>query len=125
LNSVQIARFIIGGAWIYHGVFPKLLHVAPLEEKLTSSIGLSAEYSLLLTRFAGIGEIIFGILFLLCYKVKRVNYINISALTALLLFSAIQLPIILIEAFNPVTTNIPLIGLSIIILNSLGSKNGA
>jgi len=96
-----------------------------LEEKLTSSIGLSAEYSLLLTRFAGIGEIIFGILFLLCYKVKRVNYINISALTALLLFSAIQLPIILIEAFNPVTTNIPLIGLSIIILNSLGSKNGA
>jgi len=64
-------------------------------------------------------------MFLLFYKAKLVNYINIAALSVLLLFSAIQLPIILVEAFNPVTTNIPLIGLSIIILNNLSCKNGA
>jgi len=112
-------------SWIYHGIFPKLVHVAPLEEKLTATVGLSAEYSLLLTRSAGVGEILFGVMFLLFYKAKLVNYINIAALSVLLLFSAIQLPIILVEAFNPVTTNIPLIGLSIIILNNLSCKNGA
>ena len=44
--------------------------------------------------------------------------LNIYALTLLLIFVAILQPMLLVEAFNPVTTNIPLIGLSLILLNS-------
>ena len=39
------------------------------------------------------------------YQSKLIVYTNIIALSALLLFVAIQLPEVLIEAFNPVTTN--------------------
>ncbi|WP_289076405.1 DoxX-like family protein, partial [uncultured Pseudoalteromonas sp.] len=58
---IQIARYIVGLSWIYHGFFPKLYHIAPLEKLMTGSAGFSAEVSDLITRSAGIGEIIFGV----------------------------------------------------------------
>ncbi len=123
MSSEQIARFIIGLSWLYHGIFPKLMHVAPLEKAMTGSLGFSEEISYLITKFAGVSEVIFGLVFIVLYKNPIVVWLNIIGLTGLLCFVAIQQPQLLVGAFNPVTTNIPLIGLSFILLRCIQPRN--
>jgi len=86
---------------------------------MTASIGFSAEISDLITQSAGVGEVIFGIVFFVFYRNKAIVILNIVGLTGLLGFVAILQPQLLIEAFNPVTTNLTLIALSFIILSEL------
>jgi|GEM_PF-5752501 len=78
---IQIARYIVGLSWIYHGFFPKLYHIAPLEKLMTGSAGFSAEVSDLITRSAGIGEIIFGVCLLGAVDLCS-TYINQPTLVA-------------------------------------------
>ena len=119
MSSVQIARYIVSFSWLYHGIFPKLIHIAPLEKLMTASAGFSEEVSYYITKSAGVGEVIFGITLFIFYRSKFIVLINIVGLIALLLFVAALQPQLLIEAFNPVTTNIPIIGLSLVLLNNL------
>ncbi|GAA6186123.1 MULTISPECIES: DoxX-like family protein [Alteromonadaceae] len=116
VSVVQLARFTIGLAWIYHGLVPKLLHVAPLEMLMTASLGFSPQQSLIITRCAGVAEIILGVALILFYKNRLLIYFSALNLAALLIFTLIFIPQILVEAFNPVTTNIPLIVLSFVLL---------
>ncbi|MDO6525202.1 DoxX-like family protein [Motilimonas sp. 1_MG-2023] len=122
MSSEQIARYIVGFSWLYHGIFPKLLHVAPLEKAMTASLGFSDEISYLITKLAGLGELIFGLIFIIFYKNRTVVMLNIAGLFGLLFFVAILQPQLLVGAFNPVTTNIPLIGLSFILLGRLQAR---
>ncbi|WP_226662392.1 DoxX-like family protein [Microbulbifer aggregans] len=69
-----------------------------------------------LTKAAGVGEILFGIAFLIFYRSILMNVASMVALSALLIFVAFSSPHLLMEAFNPVTTNIPLIALSAILI---------
>jgi len=116
---IQLARYIVSLSWIYHGFFPKLYHIAPLEKLMTCSAGFSAQVSDLIIRSAGIGEIIFGVCLFVFYKNKHIVILNILALVGLLLAVVIMQPPLLIEAFNPVTTNLTLIGLSVIWLKEI------
>ena len=86
---------------------------------MTSSIGLSNEASYFITKSAGVGEVIFGIILFMFYKSKPIILLNVLGLIGLLLFVVILQPQLLIEAFNPVTTNIPIIGLSLVLINNL------
>ena len=123
LSSIQIARYIISFSWLYHGIFPKLIHIAPLEKLMTASLGLSNELSYLVTKSAGVGEVIFGILFFVFYRNKCIVLLNVIGLTGLLGFVALMQPHLLVEAFNPVTTNIALIGFSLILLLELKNES--
>ncbi|OBT10411.1 hypothetical protein A9267_05905 [Shewanella sp. UCD-FRSSP16_17] len=125
LSSIQIARFIVSFSWIYHGIFPKLIHIAPMEKLMTASLCFSNEISDLITQSAGIGEVIFGIVFFVFYRSKWVLILNVLGLIGLLIFVAVLQPQLLIEAFNPVTTNIPIIGLSLVLLNNLKQSSQA
>lgn len=122
MSSIQIARYIVSFSWLYHGIFPKLVHIAPLEKLMTASIGLSDELSYFVTKSAGIGEVIFGIVIFIFYKNKAIILLNIAGLLGLLVFVGILQPQLLIEAFNPVTTNITIIGLSLVLLNEDASN---
>ncbi|MBQ4852529.1 DoxX-like family protein [Pseudoalteromonas sp. MMG012] len=111
MSTLYIARFIISFSWIYHGIFPKLLHIAPLEHAMTASIGLSETTSYWITKSAGVSEVIFGLCVFIYFRVRWVIYLNILALTGLLMLVALLYPVVLIDAFNPVilsiwTTNI-------------------
>lgn len=88
---------------------------------MTSSLGFSDEITYLLIKSAGVGEVIFGLVFILFYRIKLVQIINLAGLVGLLVFASVMTPFILMEAFNPVTTNIPLILLGYILLQHLGS----
>ncbi|MCF7517957.1 MULTISPECIES: DoxX-like family protein [unclassified Pseudoalteromonas] len=115
-TNIQIARFIISFSWLYHGLIPKLIHIAPLELKMTASFGFNAEISTLITRAAGIGEMIFAVLFFIFYRSILLNILNIAALVGLMLFVAVLQPTLLIEAFNPVTTNLAMIAFSLVLI---------
>ncbi|ALO44152.1 DoxX-like family protein [Pseudoalteromonas phenolica] len=119
MTTVQIARYVITFVWLYHGIFPKLIHIAPLEQLMTGSIGFSDDISYLITKAAGIGEVIFGLLFFVFYKTKFMNILNILALAFLLLSVVMLQPQLLIEAFNPVTTNLPIMVFSFVLLNEI------
>lgn len=119
MSSIQVARCIVSFSWVYHGIFPKLVHIAPLEKLMTSSLGFSESMSDLITKSAGVSEIAFGVLLFVLYKYKPIIILNIVALLVLLSFVVIFQPQLLIEAFNPVTTNISIIGLSLVWLNAL------
>ncbi|MEH6394322.1 DoxX-like family protein [Pseudoalteromonas sp.] len=122
MPSVQIARYIISFSWLYHGIFPKLVHIAPHEKLMTASIGFSESMSYLITKSAGVGEVIFAMLLFVYYQSKVIIVLNIMALIGLLLFVVALQPQLLIEAFNPVTTNLPIIGLSLVLLNNLKAQ---
>jgi len=123
MSIIQMARFTIAFVWIYHGLFPKLLQIAPIEMAMSSAAGLSEENTLLLIKLAGFGELIFGIAFIFLYKFKQIIWLNIIALIGLLAYVAVRMPEFLVEAFNPVTTNIPLIILSFILLKGLEEQS--
>ncbi|WP_259051992.1 DoxX-like family protein [Klebsiella sp. BIGb0407] len=109
--------------WIYHGLFPKLLQIAPLEQAITGNLGFSEEITYLLIKGAGVSEVIFGVVFIWLYRIKVVQLLNLAGLTGLLAFAAIMTPNILLEAFNPVTTNIPLMVLGYLLLQQTGSDH--
>ncbi|MBL4572103.1 MAG: DoxX-like family protein [Gammaproteobacteria bacterium] len=124
MNIVQLSRFVLGFSWIYHGLFPKLLFLAPLELEMSGSIGLAESNTLWLIRFAGVSEVIFGILLLVFYKHVMLLYLNIAGFLALVVFVLIMTPHLMVEAFNPVTTNLPLIVLSLILIHE-AKKGGS
>ena len=115
-NLPQLARYVLGLSWIYHGLFPKLLSIAPLEMEMSSSIGLSSENTILLIKFAGVSEVLFGVVLLVFYRQTALLYLNIAGLVALFAFVLLMTPHIMMEAFNPVTTTIPLVLLSLLLL---------
>ncbi|WP_462171294.1 DoxX-like family protein [Pseudoalteromonas xiamenensis] len=125
MSSVQIARFIVSFSWLYHGIFPKLIHVAPLEKLMTSSIGFSEDISYFITKSAGVGEVLFGVVLFIFYYYKPLIILNIIGLVFLLMFVAVLQPQLLVEAFNPVTTNIPIIGLSFVLLSNTKQSSSA
>ncbi|GAB2688470.1 DoxX-like family protein [Aliiglaciecola sp. 3_MG-2023] len=122
LSLVQLARFTLGLAWIYHGLIPKLLHVDPLERIITESLGLNSQYSLVFTQSAGVAEILLGIALILFYKNPLLIYFSALNLAALLVFTIIFIPQVALSAFNPVTTNIPLLVLSVVLLQNTQQK---
>jgi len=121
-RSIQIARFTLGLSWIYHGLFPKLLTVAPLEKAITGTLGFSEGISYLITKGAGVAELLFGFVIILFYQNRQVILLNIIALIGLCAYVAVALPSLLVEAFNPVTTNGALIALSFVLLNNCDNK---
>ncbi len=88
---------------------------------MTGSLGFSELITYLLIKVAGVGEVIFGLVFISLYRIKVVQLLNLAGLTGLLLFAAVMTPHILLEAFNPVTTNIPLMVLGYLLLHQTGS----
>ncbi len=120
MSAIQICRYLVSFSWIYQGIFPKLVHVAPVEQLMTASFGFSDSISYWITKSAGIAEVLFGLALFFFYQSRLLLVINMVALTGLLAFVAVVQPQLLIEAFNPVTTNLPMIGLSLILLLDAG-----
>ena len=119
MKTDQLARWIIGFVWIYHGLFTKLIMIASIEHHLSSQIGLSDTGTYWFIKAAGVGEVLFGLTFICLYRYKAVIYLNIFTMVSLIVMVAFLDVRYLVEGFNPVTTNIPVIGLSIILLSEI------
>ena len=122
MTSIQIARYALTFSWLYHGIFPKLLYVAPYEKLLIDSFGFSEQVSYFITKSAGVSEVIFGGVIFIFYRINSIILFNIFALFGLIIFVAVLQPQLLVEAFNPVTTNLMMIALSVMLFNELQAE---
>ncbi len=110
-----VSRVLLGFLFIYHGLVPKILWLSTAEIHLVdvNGIGISAAY---ISPLAGILEILLGCAIIFLRKLDIVIYAAAGALFGLLVYVAVMSPVYLVEAFNPVTTNILGMGLCYVIL---------
>lgn len=110
-----VSRVLLGFLFIYHGLVPKILWLSAAEIHLVevSGIGISAT---VISPLAGISEVLLGCAIIFLRKLDIVIYTAAGALLGLLAYVAIMSPSYLVEAFNPVTTNVLGLGLCYLIL---------
>lgn len=90
---------------IYHGLVPKIIWLSPIEIELVnlSGLGLSPE---IISPIAGVFEILIGLAILVFRKTLWPVATAATMLIVLLLYVTIVMPVALIGAFNPLSTNI-------------------
>lgn len=115
-NGLLIPRLIIAFAWVYHGLVPKILHQAQIEWHLASQFGLSEELTLWMVYAAGVAEVVFGVMFWFLSRQVWINVLNIIAMIGLILMVALLDWRYLFDAFNVITTNVPVILCSVWLL---------
>lgn len=114
-KSLKLINFVLAFLWIYQGLVPKIIFINADEIFVWQSIGLSFEYAKLAGRASGLGEIIFGLLFVFINQ-KYIHYLSILGLLGLLLLISFLIPSTLISPYNPIVMNISMISLSVIYL---------
>ena len=98
-----ISRLSLGFLFIYHGLVPKILWLSPVEIHLASLSGLNISANII-SPVAGIGEMLLGCS-IIFFRKSIIQFIALIVLLLLLLFVSLVSPKYLVDAFNPVTTN--------------------
>lgn len=110
----SIARATVAFTWLYHGLFPKLLHHDAIELDLLRQIGTPASRLIMAVSLAGCAEILFASLLLLLWRHKWPLWLTLILMLIGIPVVAISAPAYLGAAFNPVTLNLGLAALSCI-----------
>ena len=111
----MVSRVTLAFIFIYHGLVPKIIWLSSVEVSLTNAhnFGLSAE---LISTIAGVMEILLGLSIVLLRRSLAPIYIAIIMLVALLVDVAFVMPMLLVDAFNPVTINVASIVIGYIVV---------
>lgn len=107
LTPLLCARFVLTFMWIYQGLVPKLIRVAPVELEITAQLGFSVNTTYLLIKLVGLLEVLFGVLVFFAYRNIVVLIVNLVALLSLAVMALVLTPHIMLAAFNPIITNLP------------------
>ena len=103
-----VARITLALVFIWHGLVPKILWLSPGELAMIQAHGLPAPEWV--ARMAGAAEILLGALLLM--RNRRWPVLLAAALLiALLLDVALMSPHLLLQAFNPLSTNLAALAL--------------
>lgn len=104
-----LARLALAAVFIWHGLVPKILWLSPDEVAMIEAHGLP-EHPLfapyLIAAVGGVAEILLGILLLLVRRQRWPLLVAGALLLMLLLDVALLSPHLLIQAFNPLSTNL-------------------
>ena len=103
------ARLSIAAIWIWHGLVPKLLYHQADEQTMLIQTGLS----LSLLPWIGVSEMLFGALIVYAWNLRVVFAANVLLMLLATIAVAINSPVYLKAAFNPVSLNFAVIALSI------------
>lgn len=115
-SSYAIARGVIAFVWFYHGLVPKLLGPHKDELAMNMALGLSRESAVWLANIGGILELIMAAAVLTFWRRQWPLLVTAAAMVGLLLFVLVTQPLLLMGAFNPVTTNLTVLALAVIAL---------
>jgi hypothetical protein len=108
LQIAWIARISLALVFIWHGLVPKILWLSPDELAMIQAHNLPAP--VWVARIAGLAEIILGLLLL--WRRQRWPLLLAGVLLiGLLLDVALLSPHLLLQAFNPLSTNIAVLAL--------------
>lgn len=103
-----VARIALALVFFWHGLAPKILWLSPGEAMMIEAHGLAPVD--LLARLAGLAEITLALL-LLVGRWRWPLALAAALLVALLLDVALFTPELLVQAFNPVSTNLAALAL--------------
>lgn len=104
-DSVLPARLGLGFLFLYHGLVPKILWLAEDERRMIVAHGMGPDVETV-ALVAGLAEIALGAAILILVRQRWPVMVALAALVLLLVDVAIFTPGLLIDAFNPVTTNV-------------------
>jgi uncharacterized membrane protein len=116
--ALLICRIALAFSWVYQGAVPKIACLNRGETDLLGHIIPVYQLACGAVFWIGVAEILFG-LFLLVAVWEWVFWLNMAALSGLLLFVALFEPAMFALPFNPLTLNFSLIALSVIALLEL------
>jgi len=116
ISSYAICRGMVAFVWLYHGAVPKLLGPHTDELRMNQALGLSLEKAEQLSIVAGVFEVLFALLIFVCWRQRWPLVVTAVAMVGLLLFSLVAVPSLAMAAFNPVTTNLAVLALTLVAL---------
>ncbi len=116
LLSIHITLAVL---WIYQGLVPKLIFKVIEEQQFWQFTGIQFLSIPRLIELSGIGEIIFGVLFLIFRQSKMLHYLNIVAMLFFIVVVAVVYPHYFVQGFNPFIMNTAMAALSIVALQLL------
>ena len=105
-----LARVFIAFIWVWQGLFPKLLFPSGDEKLMLSAAGAPTSF----LPAIGVAEIMFGIIAIALWRWRGFFVLNGLIMVAALLEVTLRSPSYLLAAFNPVTLNTAVIGLSLL-----------
>ena len=83
---------------------------------MNMAFGLSLEQAQLLAKVGGVSEILFSAVIVLFWKQRWPLVLTVVGMIALLIYSMVATPALAMGAFNPVTTNLCVLVLSLVAL---------
>lgn len=113
-----LARVALALMFVWHGLVPKILWLSPDEVAMIQAHGFGAVEAI--AQLAGLGEIALGLLLVLLRRQRWPLLLVAAVLLGLLLDVAWFSPHLLLQAFNPLSTN--LAGLALCLLAWLAEK---
>lgn len=105
-----LARVFIAFIWVWQGLFPKLLFPSGDEKLMLIAAGAPISF----LPAIGVAEIMFGISAIALWRWRGFFVLNGLIMVAALLEVTLRSPSYLLAAFNPVTLNTAVIGLSLL-----------
>lgn len=116
--ALLICRAALSFSWIYQGAVPKMACRSKGETDLLAHIIPVYQSACEAVLWIGAAEILFGVLLFVAVR-EWMLWLNMMALSGLLLFVALFEPAMFTLPFNPLTLNCSLIALSLIALMEL------
>lgn len=113
-----VARLTLALVFIWHGLVPKILWLSADEVAMISAHGLPAHALFepaVLAALAGVAEVVLGLLLLALPRQRWPVLLAAAALVLLLLDVVWLSPHLLIQAFNPLTTNLAALALCAVV----------
>tara|TARA_B100002003_G_C13952295_1_gene461651 strand:- start:117 stop:506 length:390 start_codon:yes stop_codon:yes gene_type:complete len=114
LTMARWCRWMLALVFIYHGLVPKLLFLSPVEVQMVEAAGLGLD-ARVVSPLAGLAEVVLGLVILFGWLGRWPVLAAGLGLVGLLAYVAVFTPMLLIEAFNPVSTNLPALLLCVLI----------
>ncbi len=103
-----LCRVSLAGVWIWHGLVPKLLFHDADEQVMLVQAGVAVRW----LPWIGGAEIVFGLLVLGLWRWRGMFLLQIVVMLAALGAVAMQSPVYLSHAFNPVTLNLLVVSIA-------------
>lgn len=114
LRIAWLARMALATVFIWHGLVPKILWLSPDEVAMIAAHGLP-DYPLfappLIAAIGGVAEVLLGVALLAMWRQRWPLLLAGAVLLALLLDVVLLSPHLLIQAFNPLSTNLAALAL--------------
>jgi len=109
-----VARISLATLWIYQGLVPKLLNRNSLDFIMTVQSGVPRAYAASVITGVAWLEILFGLAILVFWRNWRLLALQVPLLLLLMILTLITSPAVYADAFNPLSTNLPMIALAAI-----------